>query len=137
MQYVKFISNGDYANAEIILNSLCDVEKLNELQFDSPFEEEVYDKLTKRGHIVHTQVGCSKYRIDLAIKHPKEDKYILGIECDGATYHSSRSAKERDLYRQRFLEMKGWKIIRIWSRNWWKNREKEIRRIENEINRNL
>jgi very-short-patch-repair endonuclease len=137
MQYVKFISNGDYANAEIILNSLCDVEKLNELQFDSPFEEEVYDELTKRGHIVHTQVGCSKYRIDLAMKHPKEDKYILGIECDGATYHSSRSAKERDLYRQRFLEMKGWKIIRIWSRNWWKNREKEILRIEKEITKNL
>ncbi|MDK2978314.1 MAG: hypothetical protein PWP52_1028 [Bacteroidales bacterium] len=133
MQYVKFISNGDYANAEIILNSLCNIEKLNELQFDSPFEEEVYDELTKRGHTAYTQVGCSKYRIDLAIKHPKEDKYILGIECDGATYHSSRSAKERDMYRQKFLEMKGWKIVRIWSRNWWKNREKEIRRIENEI----
>ncbi|AIJ05837.1 hypothetical protein JH146_0994 [Methanocaldococcus bathoardescens] len=137
LQYAKAIANNDYATAEIILKSLCNVDKVKELKFDSPFEEDVYNELTKRGYIVDTQVGCSRYRIDLAIKHPKEDRYILGIECDGATYHSSRSAKERDLYRQKFLEMKGWKIIRIWSRNWWKDKEKEIERIENEIKRIL
>ena len=137
LQYAKAIANNDYATAEIILKSLCNVNKVKELKFDSPFEEDVYNELTKRGYIVDTQVGCSRYRIDLAIKHPKEDKYILGIECDGATYHSSRSAKERDLYRQKFLEMKGWRIIRIWSRNWWKDKEKEIERIENEIRKIL
>jgi superfamily I DNA and/or RNA helicase len=137
LQYAKAIANNDKVNAEIILDTLCKINEVKRLYFDSPFEEEVYNELIKRGYIVDTQVGCSRYRIDLAIKHPKEDKYILGIECDGATYHSSRSAKERDLYRQKFLEMKGWKIIRIWSRNWWKNKEKEIERIEKEVKRIL
>ena len=78
-----------------------------------------------------TQIGCSGYRIDLAVIHPQESsRYILGIECDGAMYHSARSARERDIYRQRFLESKGWNITRIWSRNWWQNPEKEIIRIE-------
>lgn len=73
----------------------------------------------------------SGYRIDLAVVHPNDtNKYILGIECDGAMYHSSASAKERDVYRQQFLENKGWKITRIWSRNWWKNRSVEIERID-------
>ena len=81
-----------------------------------------------------TQVGMSGYRIDLAIVHPKDSsKYILGIECDGAMYHSSANAKERDLYRQRFLENRGWTIERIWSRNWWKDPAKEIERIDQTI----
>ena len=62
--------------------------------------------------------------------HPQEStRYILGIECDGAMYHSARSARERDIYRQRFLEGKDWNIARIWSRNWWQNPEKEINKI--------
>jgi very-short-patch-repair endonuclease len=73
----------------------------------------------------------SGYRIDQAIVHPNyPEKYILGIECDGAMYHRSPSAKERDVYRQRFLETKGWKITRIWSRNWWKNSSAEIEKID-------
>lgn len=100
------------------------------LSFDSPFEEEVHKFLTARGYTVNTQIGCSGYRIDLAVIHPQDStRYILGIECDGAMYHSARSARERDIYRQRFLESKGWSITRIWSRNWWQNPEKEINRI--------
>jgi very-short-patch-repair endonuclease len=73
----------------------------------------------------------SGYRIDLAVVHPKNpERYILGIECDGAMYHSSPSAKERDVYRQRFLESKGWKVTRIWSRTWWRNSSVEIERID-------
>ena len=98
--------------------------------FESDFEEQVYDALLRNGIEVDTQVGCSGYRLDLAIRHPDDrHRYILGIECDGATYHSSRSAKERDVYRQRFLESRGWTIERILSRNWWRNKEHEIKRI--------
>ena len=134
LQYVKAIANNDMVSAQNILNSLYDIETEERVQFDSPFEEDVYKELRKRGYKVDTQVGCSRYRIDLAIKHPQENRYILGIECDGATYHSLKSAKERDLYRQRFLEMKGWKIVRIWSRNWWRDKQKEIEKIEMTIN---
>ena len=60
-------------------------------------------------------------------------KYILGIVCDGAMYHSLANAKERDIYRQRFLESRGWTIERIWSRNWWKTLSAEIERIDQKV----
>ena len=84
----------------------------------------------KAGFKVHTQVGSASYRIDMAIYDEEKSEYILGIECDGATYHSSKSARERDLYRQRFLESRGWVIHRIWSRDWWKNKDREIDNIK-------
>lgn len=101
----------------------------SELQYDSVFEEQVAEALRKRNYEVHTQIGFSGYRIDLAIVDPNKDQYILGIECDGAMYHSSKVARERDMYRQRFLESKGWAIHRIWSRNWWLSREHELQKL--------
>ncbi|WP_223593652.1 DUF559 domain-containing protein [Neobacillus bataviensis] len=104
------------------------------LHFDSPFEEQVYRQLRNIGYDVTTQVGMSGYRIDMAIVHPHDSsRYILGIECDGAMYHSSANAKERDVYRQRFLESMGWTIERIWSRNWWRNSASEIERIDQNV----
>ncbi|PYY29709.1 Uncharacterized protein PIL02S_01909 [Paenibacillus illinoisensis] len=104
------------------------------LQFDSPFEEQVYQQLRNLGYEVTTQVGMSGYRIDMAVVHPNDrSRYILGIECDGAMYHSSPSARERDVYRQRYLESRGWIIERIWSRNWWRNPVAEIERINERI----
>ena len=93
------------------------------------------DKLRNNNFIVHTQVGDSGYKIDLAIYDKSTLDYILGIECDGATYHSSPSARERDIYRQKFLEMKGWNIHRIWSKHWWENPDKEIDKIIKKVNR--
>ena len=102
-----------------------------------------YDELVKRGYEVHTQVGVSRYKIDLAIYDKKNSKYVLGIECDGATYHSSKSARERDIYRQQYLESRGWIICRIWSRHWWRNPKCEIDRVDklikcvyNQLNKN-
>jgi len=103
-------------------------------EFESPFEEEVYEELTARGFNVHKQVGCSGYRIDLAIvdnEHP--GRYVAGIECDGAMYHSARTARDRDRLRQQVLENLGWKIIRIWSRDWIFDRSSEIKRVIAEI----
>lgn len=89
---------------------------------ESPFEESVYDFIVSKGYLVTTQVGCSGYRIDMAIKHPQRNSaYVLGIECDGATYHSSRTARERDRLRQTVLEDMGWDFYRIWSTDWVKD----------------
>ena len=60
---------------------------------------------------------------------------ILGIECDGAAYHSSKSARDRDRLRQEILESKGWKIHRIWSTDWFRNRDHEIERLLTKIMR--
>ena len=88
--------------------------------FDSPFEESVYNFLTDEGYIVEKQVGCAGYKIDLAIVDKDDaNRYVLAIECDGATYHSSPLARDRDRLRQEVLEGLGWKFHRIWSTDWY------------------
>ncbi len=90
------------------------------MEFDSPFERAVCQQLRARGHTVHTQVGCSGYRIDLAVIDPdRPGRYLLGIECDGANYHSAKSARDRDRLRQTVLEGLGWRLHRVWSSDWW------------------
>jgi very-short-patch-repair endonuclease len=105
--------------------------------YDSPFEEDVYDVLVDMGYEVHTQVGASGYKIDLAVVDPrKTDSYLCAIECDGKTYHSSKVARDRDRLRQQVLENLGWRIHRIWSQEWFKKRNFEITRLKNLL-RNL
>lgn len=97
-----------------------------DLNFDSPFEESVYDFLQSKHYTVISQVGCSGFRIDMAIKNPDQSgRFAIGIECDGATYHSSRTARERDRLRQTILEDMGWTIYRIWSTDWIKDPKSE------------
>ena len=87
----------------------------------------------EKGYNVNTQIGDSGYRVDMALYDERASNYIMGIECDGAMYHSYPFARERDIYRQKFLEMRGWKIHRIWSKNWWENPSKEIEKIHNKV----
>lgn len=88
--------------------------------FDSPFEETISNFLTEHGCAVHRQIGCAGYRLDLAIPDPLHPgRYVLGIECDGKSYHSSRVARDRDRLRQQVLEGLGWKIYRVWSTDWY------------------
>jgi very-short-patch-repair endonuclease len=87
---------------------------------DSDFEVEVRERLQRRGYTVDTQVGVSGYRIDLGVRNPdKPAVYLAGIECDGASYHSSKSARDRDRLRQDCLTAKGWEILRVWSTDWF------------------
>ena len=95
----------------------------------SPFEEEVYAALTSAGLLIDCQVGDSRYKIDFAIRHPKTNKYLLAIEADGWTYHSSPYARERDWLRQDVLERKGWTFVRIWSTDWWQNPASQVNRV--------
>lgn len=97
------------------------------LEPDSPFEVAVIKMLRDRGWIVHPQVGCSGYRIDIGVVDPRAPgRYLVGIECDGASYHSGATARDRDRLRQHVLESLGWRIHRIWSTDWWTNAEGEI-----------
>lgn len=131
LQYVREVSNEDKEEQKKTLNSLVDSSiNSSERIHDSDFEAEVYDELVKRGYEVHTQVGVSGYRIDLAIYDREKSRYILGIECDGAAFHSSKSARERDIHRQNYLESRGWTIHRIWSKHWWRNPKAEIDKID-------
>ncbi|MCW2276784.1 AAA domain-containing protein [Heliophilum fasciatum] len=138
LQYAKAVSDGDRERVDQILHQLNDALRTKfqekDKHFDSIFEEQVYACLQKRNYQLDTQVKCAGYRIDLSIVHPHDPtRYLLAIECDGATYHSAPSARERDIYRHNFLESRGWKIHRIWSRNWWKDRNSEIEKIERAV----
>lgn len=88
--------------------------------FDSPLEQAVSEALKDKGWQVVPQVGVSGFRVDLGIRHPdKLGAYLAGVECDGATYHRSAVARDRDKTRQMVLENLGWKILRVWSPDWW------------------
>jgi very-short-patch-repair endonuclease len=87
---------------------------------ESLFEDAVAQFLCSKGYEIRKQVGCAKYFIDMAVVHPDHPgRYVIGIECDGAMYHSSRVARERDRLRQEVLEGLGWRLHRIWSTDWF------------------
>lgn len=109
---------------------LMDIADSGQDETESVFEEQVANTLKQYGQQVKNQVGSAGYRIDLAIVDPqKPGRYLLGIECDGAKYHSSQSARDRDRLRQHILEQLGWKIHRVWSTDWFLNPEKELKKI--------
>ena len=115
---------------------ILDVPKASGQDVDSPFEEAVADELRARGHTVDYQVGSAGFFIDLAVVDPgRPGRYLLGIECDGATYHSARSARDRDRLRQQVLEGLGWTIHRIWSTDWFMHPRREIEKVDEAIRR--
>jgi very-short-patch-repair endonuclease len=101
---------------------------------DSPFELAVAQALRRRGYTVDLQVGVAGYFIDIAVRHPdKLAHFVLGIECDGATYHSAKSARDRDRLRQEALESLGWRLVRVWSTDWFRNHDAEADRLAAEV----
>lgn len=102
---------------------------------DSEFEHMVAARIRQAGYEVHHQVGCSGYRIDLGVVDPiAPGRYLLGIECDGATYHRAATARDRDKLRQLILEGLGWNLHRIWSTDWWHDADKEMDQLVRRLN---
>jgi superfamily I DNA and/or RNA helicase/very-short-patch-repair endonuclease len=97
---------------------------------ETAFEDSLYEFLKAHDYDVHKQVGCAGFRIDLAVLDPSESgRYLLGIECDGESYHSSPVARDRDRLRQQILEGLGWHIYRVWSTDWYRNRLESEKRL--------
>lgn len=127
----------DYAeNGEIALKRSLTVPR--DTVVDSEFELEVCEFLREKGYTVDTQVGCSSFKIDIALRRPESSDYLLAIECDGASYHSSKNARDRDRLRQSILENMGWRFYRVWSTDWFRNNsvEKEnlLKAVETALN---
>jgi very-short-patch-repair endonuclease len=119
-RYLKYAETG-----------LIDMPSLSKREMGSAFEEAVAIKLKSLGYQVDHQIGTVGFFIDLAVvDHNTPGKYLLGIECDGATYHSAHSARDRDRLRQEILESLGWRIHRIWSTDWFRNPEREIGKVQ-------
>lgn len=124
--FLDYAERGPSALASSVYGSIGD--------FESPFETAVARALRDKGWEVHPQIGVSAFRIDLGVVHPDEPGvYLAGVECDGAMYHSSAYARERDKIRQGVLEGLGWTLFRVWSTDWWTNRAAAIDKLHSSL----
>lgn len=120
--FIEFAQRGPRALAEAVHGSVG--------SYDSPFEQYVADGLRTKGWNVVPQIGVSRFRIDLGVIHPdRPGDYLVGVECDGATYHSAATARDRDKVRSAILQGLGWKLVRVWSTEWWVDRAGALERL--------
>ncbi|PPQ44131.1 DUF4011 domain-containing protein [Rhodopseudomonas palustris] len=105
---------------------------------DSDFEVYVMDQIRAMGCEPVPQVGVAGYFVDIGVRHPQWPYgFILGVECDGASYHSAKSARDRDRLPQEVLERLGWSFHRIWSTDWFNNPRQEAERLRGVIDQRL
>lgn len=124
--YLDFAARGMVALAHEFEDSKGEAE--------SPFEEEVLRVIRACGYDAVPQVGVAGYRIDIGVRDPaRPGNYVLAVECDGAMYHSSKVARDRDRLRQQVLEGLGWTIHRIWGTAWYRDRAGQETRLRNAI----
>lgn len=115
---------------EYSATGMLDVGTQTDRQPDSDFEVFVMNQIKSMGYEPVPQVGVAGYFIDIGVRHPDwPHGYVLAVECDGASYHSSRSARDRDRLRQEILEGLGWQFHRIWSTDWFSNPNREADRL--------
>jgi very-short-patch-repair endonuclease len=119
-EFLLFAERGTLQSA--VATAAADAESL--------FEQQVMEELIRRGVRVQPQVGAAGYRIDMAVvDEDAPGRFVCGIECDGVSYHASETARDRDRLRQQVLEARGWRIHRLWSTDWFKDREGQIERL--------
>lgn len=126
-QYLRYARTGEYPSAKIPNGPP-----------ESPFEEAVIRALRLRGQKIVPQVGDGGYRVDIGVLDPDmPGRYVCGIECDGATYHSAATVRDRDRLRQQVLELRGWEIHRVWSTDWFHDPDGQVDRLVKLIEHSL
>lgn len=102
------------------------------------YQAEIAQALRERGYKISENVGSSGFKVDLAVSHPKDDnRFILGIQCDGLNYARSKTARDRDKLRELVLRQLGWNITKAWAMDYYENPDKEINRLEEEVKKLL
>ena len=134
LTYVRAVSNGDNEGVKAILGSLAQGDasraRLSNLM---PIEQQMAARLEKLGYNVALNLGNSNSKISLAIYDENKDRYLLGIETDEEVMKASNSTLERDVFRNEFFKSKGWRVMRVWSRDWWHNPTLVINTIVKEV----
>ncbi len=138
LAYVRAVSENDYTSVNAILSSLDPTEHKEEEAITTlpRVEEQIKKLLEAEGYKVHTGLGNKNNRISLAVYDEKSDRYLVGVVLDTDAFASSPSAMERDVYKPKFLEARGWTILRIWCRDFWVSPEKVVSAIAKEAERN-
>ncbi len=91
--------------------------------------------LRNKGFVVDVNVGASTFKVDLAIRNPDNaDEYLIGVLLDGRSYVSSPTCRDRNIVQPSMLKRLNWKLIRVWSVEYFDHKEEVIARIVNAIN---
>jgi len=120
--YLDFAENGTASESVSSRVNLFEREK-------SEFIEEVSAFLCEKGYGVDNYVGYSSFKVDIGVKSPDSDDYVIAVECDGSTYCASKTTRDRDRLRQSVLEKMGWSYYRVWSTDWYRNKRIEKERL--------
>ena len=121
--FLEFAERGSRALGDAVMGSVGG--------FESPFEQAVASGLRAKGWTAVPQIGVSRFRIDLGIVHPdRPGEYLAGVECDGASYHSAATARDRDKVREAVLGGLGWRLVRVWSTDWWHDAAGALDRLD-------
>ena len=131
LAYVRSVSDGDKEHTKSILRSLSPTEYSEEPSLTSApkIETQLKERLEKLGYKVDVGLGNKNSRISLAVYDDSCEKYLIGVELDKDAFAASSSAMERDVYKPKFLEQRGWTIMRVWCRDWWLSPTKVVRSI--------
>lgn len=148
LNYAKFCSEGNEAARKELLEFLMQDQGAGQNErttaaadnflTESPFEEEVIHELLNivNESSIETQFQMGGFRLDMVLKDAEGFPKIV-IECDGKTYHSSKVAYRYDIHRQAILERHGLKVYRIWSTNWWREKDREVQKLKRYIEEKL
>lgn len=132
LQYAKEVSEKAKERQLFLLNQLTTTGETQEVALDE-FVEELSTELKKAGYTIENNVGSGKYKLDIAIWDENRKAYILGIECDSMLYPNGQTLIERDIYRQRFYQARGWDVLRVWCYDWWKDAQSVLANISEHI----
>ncbi|MBQ8321763.1 MAG: DUF4011 domain-containing protein [Clostridia bacterium] len=131
LAYARAVSEGDTVSVNAILTGLDPKEKAKDSYLTSmpKVEEQIKERLEKMGYTVHTGLGNRNNRISLAVYDEETDKYLVGVELDTDAFATGATSLERDVYKPKFLEARGWTVIRVWCRDWWLSPQKVVKNI--------
>lgn len=133
LQYARAVSGGNNSEVRAVLGTFNAGKKIAEPI--GAYEERIKQGLESMGYTVYTNLGNTSYKLSLGVYDNELGRFVLGIECDYQAYGSSESVLERDVYRIKFLESRGWKIVRIWSRDWWQSPKQVLQHLSEIIER--
>ena len=106
------------------------LETGNEETAHDAVTQKVARMLQDRGYQVDLYVGRSAFKVDIAVRNPHDEgSYLCGILCDTPKYYVTKTVRDREICRPEVLRHLGWKLLRLWSVDWFLNPEATFERL--------